>query len=603
MVLLTSGSNDEDTPMSFQAPMSVKEVLGGIHTKEYLLPAIQREFVWDGDQIRRLVDSLMREYPIGSFLLWKVEPETAHGYVFYDFLTDYHAKNNPYATKAVVPPGRSVLAILDGQQRLTALNIAVYGSLAVKKPYAWWANPDAFPKKRLHLNLLSTPDPDELALAYDLRFLTDDEAERSEAESKVWYPVGDIITEQAGPAMLKAIHARGITDAADVELAHERLWQLYNAFHNAKPINYFLEASQNADKVLDIFVRVNSGGTTLSYSDLLLSMATNQWQHLDAREVVRTLVTEMNTAGNRQFAFSKDVVLKTALMVGGVDLRFRVTNFTAQNMKKVEAAWEDTERALLNAAALLASFGLTEHSLTASSVIIPLAYYLARRELGTSYLESAKDAVDRTDIRGWVIRSLVKRGIWGSALDSLLGRLRRVVDEHGGNHFPVAELEAEMVSLGKSLAFEATEIDELLQLKYQGQGTFPVLALLYPGLDFSKSFHEDHIFPKSRFTAKRLAEAGVPGEDIQAYIDAVNLLPNLQLLSGVKNAEKLATLPEQWIDGAFPNNAQRDTYLRENDLNNVPLDLGSFLAFFDQRRARIRQRLLNLLGATPVEES
>jgi hypothetical protein len=149
-----------------------------------------------------------------------------------------------------------------------------------------------------------------LALAYDLRFLTHDEAEQSEGETTVWYPVGDIITEEAGPAMLRAIHARGITDAADVEIAHERLWQLYNAFHNAKPINYFLEASLDADKVLDIFVRVNSGGTTLSYSDLLLSMATNQWQHLDAREVVRTLVNEMNTAGNRQFAFSKDVVLK-----------------------------------------------------------------------------------------------------------------------------------------------------------------------------------------------------------------------------------------------------------------------------------------------------
>jgi uncharacterized protein with ParB-like and HNH nuclease domain len=58
--------------------MSVKEVLSGVHTKEYLLLAIQREFVKDGDQIRRLVDSLMREYPIGSFLPGKVEPGTAH---------------------------------------------------------------------------------------------------------------------------------------------------------------------------------------------------------------------------------------------------------------------------------------------------------------------------------------------------------------------------------------------------------------------------------------------------------------------------------------------------------------------------------------------
>jgi hypothetical protein len=67
--------------------------------------------------------------------------------------------------------------------------------------------------------------------------------------------------------------------------------------------------NSDADKVLDIFVRVNSGGTTLSYSDLLLSMATNQWQHLDAREEVRGLVQELNNGGCREFSFSKDVVV------------------------------------------------------------------------------------------------------------------------------------------------------------------------------------------------------------------------------------------------------------------------------------------------------
>ena len=78
--------------MSFQTPVTVGEILQGIHRKEYLLPAIQREFVWDADQVRRLVDSLMRGYPIGSFLIWKVSRETASSYAFYDFLTDYHAR-------------------------------------------------------------------------------------------------------------------------------------------------------------------------------------------------------------------------------------------------------------------------------------------------------------------------------------------------------------------------------------------------------------------------------------------------------------------------------------------------------------------------------
>ena len=92
-----------------------------------------------------------------------------------------------------MPIDRSVLAILDGQQRLTALNIAVYGSLAVKKPYAWASNPGAFPKKRLHLNLLGAPDPDELSLAYDLRFLSESEAQSPDGKPRFWYRVGDIM--------------------------------------------------------------------------------------------------------------------------------------------------------------------------------------------------------------------------------------------------------------------------------------------------------------------------------------------------------------------------------------------------------------------------
>lgn len=103
-------------------------------------------------------------------------------------------------------------------------------------------------------------------------------------------------------------------------------------------MNYFLVTDQDADKVLEIFVRVNSGGTALSYSDLLLSMATNQWQELDAREV-RSLVSDINSNAGRQFSFSKDVVLKTALTIADVDVRFKVTNFTQGNMAKVETAW------------------------------------------------------------------------------------------------------------------------------------------------------------------------------------------------------------------------------------------------------------------------
>jgi hypothetical protein len=475
----------------------------------------------------------------------------------------------------------------------------VYGSLAVKKKYAWWSSTDAFPKKRLYLNLLADADPDDLGLRYDLRFLTDEEARAAPGQPDGWYPLAQVMTVvNSGPAMLAEVGARGVTETTQATDAYQRLYDLYEAFRTTRPINYYLETDQNPDKVLDIFVRVNSGGTTLSYSDLLLSMATNQWQHRDAREEVRALVQQLNTGGPREFSFSKDVVLKTALLIADVDIRFRVSNFTQDNMKKVEAAWDQTRDSLLRAATLLDMFGYSSRTLTADSVLLLLAYYLHRRGLADSYLHSTADAADRLAAQNWVTRSLVKRGIWGSGLDTLLTRLRRTIDEHGQNGFPVADLERDMSTLGKSLTFDPTEVDELLEMRYGGQRTFSVLSLLYPGLDLTKEFHEDHIFPRSRFTAKRLADAGIPQDKIESYREAVDCLPNLQLLGGLPNVEKKAMLPAEWLTTAFASLEQRTTYIHDNDLDGLPFDLTDFLDFYAQRKERMRQRLLKALDVT-----
>lgn len=581
--------------MSFQTPLSIQEMLASIHERKYLMPAIQREFVWGADQIIKLVDSLMRGYPVGSFHLWDVRPETAKAYTFYEFLTDYHERSNPYADKATVPAGSGTTAVLDGQQRLTALNIALYGSYAEKKKYAWWNSVDAFPVKRLYLNLLDEPADVELGTKHDLRFLTHAEAAATEGEPDKWFPIGKVLQlADSGPAIMQELKRRGIVESADA--AFQRLYDLYRAVRDLRPMNYFLVTDQDADKVLEIFVRVNSGGTTLSYSDLLLSMATNQWKDLDAREEVRSLVSDLNGNAGRQFSFSKDVVLKTALMIMDLDVRFSVTNFTQTNMAKVEAAWPQIKGALLRAATLLQQFGYNERNLTANSVILPVAYYLHLRAAGDSYLDSTSDAADRLALQRWVTRSLVKRGIWGSGFDGLLTRIREVLRTSSSDGFPVTAVEEAMASVGKSLAFDEAEIEELLNLKYAGQRTFAVLSVLYPGLDLSKKFHEDHIFPKSRFTKKKLAAAGIAAEKVDAYLEAVNLLPNLQLLAGTANTEKQDALPAQWVDKAFPNSQKRDTYLTENDLDGLPLDLADFMEFFEQCKKRVRERLLQALG-------
>lgn len=582
--------------MSYETAKTVEHILKQIHARNYLMPAIQREFVWGPGQISKLVDSLMRGYPVGSFLFWNVEPETADGYTFYEFLTNYHERDTPFAQKATVPGNQGTTAILDGQQRLTSLNIALYGTYADKKKHARWNSTGAFPLRRLYLNLAQDKDEEELGLKYDLRFLTDSEAAPPPGEQNKWFRVGDVLKlEDDAVGLFDVISERAILD---VRGGVARLSALRKAIRTTPVMNYFEVTDQDPDKVLEIFVRVNSGGTPLSSSDLLLSMATNQWEDLDAREEVRDLVRELNTNG-RDFNFSKDLVLKSALAIADVDFRFKLANFTRENMAKVESMWPSIEEALVRAASLLKGFGYTDKNLSADSVLLPIALYLHKRGVTDAYLTSSKDAEDRHKIQQWVAKSLIKRGIWGSGLDTVLGRIRDVLKTSSMGGFPVAAIEKEMAGVGKGLAFDETEVEDLLRLEYASPRTFTVLSILYPGLDLTNEFHEDHIFPKSRFSRSKLTQAGISTDKLDDYIGSFNHLANLQLLAGVPNNEKRAAIPAAWVgsDTVFPTAEKRATYLDGNDLNDLPLTMDKFLEFYDGRRERVRLRLVKALGA------
>src|SRR5690606_40091277 len=124
----------------------------------FWLPAIQRNCVWSTQQICTLFGSLMREYPINTFMMWDVtSPEIKNKYRFYSCLTDYcqrFKESNDY----VPTQGdfKDFKAVIDGQQRLTSIYIGLKGTYAYKQPRVWWPNTrndQVLPPRRLYLNL------------------------------------------------------------------------------------------------------------------------------------------------------------------------------------------------------------------------------------------------------------------------------------------------------------------------------------------------------------------------------------------------------------------------------------------------------------------
>lgn len=583
--------------MAYQTPLTIKATIDKIRRNEYVLPAIQREFVWGQDQIVKLFDSLMREYPISTFLLWKVSKEKVGDFQFYSFLSDYHQRDKSHNDK-ISPDGSSdITAILDGQQRLTSLYVALCGSHAVKKPYYSWDSPKAFPTKKLYLNLLGSTE--DIELKYNFAFLADDEIE-NDSENH-WFKVGDVLAWDDLTKVMNYVGQNGLMDSSKYGAAGQEamniLAKLHHMIHKEGAISYYEEVDSELDKVLQIFIRINSGGTKLSYSDLLLSIATAQWQELDAREEIHRFVDEINAIGEG-FEFNKDFVLKSCLVLGDFnDVKFKVDNFKRENMLKIEGLWVEITEAIRNAVKLVATFGFDSKNLTSTNAVIPIAYYLMHNKHGNEYVAQGKYSEDRKKIKQWLIRVLVK-GIFGSTPDSLYPIFRSLIRENAGK-FPLEGIIERLKSLSnKSIVFTDDDIEQVLSLEYKYRRTYAVLTLLYPALIRSFKFHKDHIHPRKFFTTTQIGKRGITDAvQVEKLQKLYNQLPNLQLLEALDNTEKNAATFRAYLYEKYPDEQERAQFKQLHYIPaGVSLELEDFEHFFNARKELLRVQLKNVLS-------
>ncbi len=571
--------------MSYQTALTIKETIKNIHERKYLLPSIQREFEWKPEQIERLMDSLMQGYPINAFLFWKVPKEKKSEFKFYDFLSDYHQSLNKHNKEANLNGSEEITAILDGQQRLTSLYIALKGSYSYKLPNKRWDNLDAYPKRKLYLNLLSKST--ETGLTYDFKFLTDEEV-KERSSSIYWFPVGEILNMNKLYDVTRYI-SKNIEDNGNIEFVNDTLTTLFEAIHVKPTISYYLEESLELDKVLNIFIRINSGGTILSYSDLLLSFATAQWKTKNDREEIVSFVDEINLIG-RGFNISKDNVLKASLVLCDFeDISFKVDNFNKNTMSKIEESWDRIKTAIRLAVELISSFGYCRENVTSYNLIIPIAYYINSIGNPRYFVEKSEFINDRQLIKKWFVASLLRR-IFSFSPDGVLKPVRKLIKENQGS-FPYDKIVENFRGTNRSLVFTDDDIDNLLLAKYGQGNTLILLSILYPWANLKNNFHIDHIFPKSKFAKNKLLERGIPKEKINTFSDNVHYIGNLQLLEQLPNKEKSNIDFEDWFYATFKTEEQKRDHREKHYIPNVNLYLENFELFFNERNLLLKNAL------------
>lgn len=563
---------------------NIRTIIEEINSRKIYLPAIQRKYVWDDEQITRLMDSIMLGYPIGTFLFWKVKKSVVNKkeYSMYEFIKDFHERDrykNPPAPQPFTGDGDDCIwAALDGQQRLTSLYISLQGSMCRKLPNKWWNNNDAFPKKELYFNLHSKPSEEDIS--YEFKFLTHDNAQKVN-DDELWYLVKDILKYSQDELVTELIIPN---DWSSDKIAMKNISLLHTRLVNDEIINYFEVTADSIDSVLDIFVRVNSGGTVLSKSDLLFSTIVSHWDK--ARDEIDDLLDEINKIGEG-FKFTNDFIMRTCLYMLDMSVTLRVETFKRDSVLKIRDNWMAIRSAIKDTIELLNEFGFNQENIISYVAVTPIVYY--------RYKGGKFDADSKKELRKYIVIAQVKQ-VFGAASNSALSSIREALKASPVDSFSMKNLLNVRFTGERTLRYTEDEIDTMFDTYEIGAYTFMILSLLYPNLKYSqKGFHQDHMHPHTGFEDKKISGLVLSdGNTIDTdkrddWKRRRNTLANLQLLEGRENTRKNAAPLAEWLK--VPANRENAKYIP----TDVDFDLSNFEEFMSKRQQLMSTALKKIL--------
>ncbi|ELY3572354.1 DUF262 domain-containing protein [Cronobacter sakazakii] len=603
----------------YEKAITIKQAIDSINLRHYLLPAIQRKFVWSSSQICLLFDSIMRDYPINSFMMWDIRSASIkNDYKFYEFLKEYCQRFNEENPCVATNAGfHDFKAVIDGQQRLTSLYIGLCGTYAYKKPRVWWPSAQddrILPPRKLYVDLTAPlKSDDELMMKYNFRFLTEKQYTDSLTDNKHhWFCLHEIFKYEQHDSpddilfnvVVPELEKRGLISS---EFSRKTLLKLYTKIRTENLIHYFNESSQDIDHVLDVFIRTNSGGTKLEFSDLLMSIAVAHWQG-DFRRELDELTKNIYQNNEMGFYIERDWFLKTSLMLIDSDVRFKVKNFTSEEVGKIQQQWSEIKSCIKETFILIRRFGINPQSLISKNAVIPVAYWLYKKQTSGHPLYTTinllnKNHNERSVISQWFYMVLLK-GIFGSQADALLTSIRDIMKNSLSDiHFPLEKIIDRYKGSNKDLRFDDEYIESLLNIRYGEGRCRALLHLLFPEMNPTEVFHIDHLHPRNHFSKKyleRLDYVANSPENLSFYENPEHwdTIPNLHLLNHSQNISKQDTSLKQWLSHA--SNNYTPSMLLVSDEN---IEFSRFPDFYNQRRSALKQRLLNRVFLTTKIDS
>jgi len=521
---------------------SIKSLLEQIKHKEIVLPEFQREFKWNKDQVRSLLESLYKGYPTGSLLVWITDKPPK-------------IKHDAYDLDKV----RRVKVLLDGQQRLTSLYFHIYGEVP---PYY---------------------TPDEIGNGYfDLYFNLKTGTFRyyrklEMQDDPLWMQLNDLFTNP--PSLFSLVNALGIEDAETREMLGETIEQNLRRLEQIPEREYPVQtvpSDATVREAITVFDLINSQGTPLSQSDIVLAYMTAEWP-----EIRRVLKEKL--AGLERVGFSFNLTFLTRCMVGVTEGVGDLTRFGEPSGSELKEGWKKLDKVLNYLLSFLQHKAhiIGDGDLNTPNVLVPLAVYLARHGWFTQAEESR--------FLYWAYAALYQRHYTGS-VDTTLDRDIQALLETPGPDALLANLkedegDAEITAPSLDMRGVGNPLYNMMSIVIRARGAVDWangLPLVTTSSADSR-IDRHHIFPSSV-----LAAAGWDTGESQYARKRVHEIANRIPLTQADNLEIFNGPPSEYlpiVEERYPGNLEKSLIPMNPELWKVE----NYEHFLAQRRHLIAE--------------
>lgn len=555
--------------MSFLKDSSISIYEAMMHIKEgrYVMPAFQRQFVWSMEQIEKLWDSILLNYPIATFLFWHVDDNNVTWDTYFcNFLTSVTFDNRKQADSVNyeltdIDVNTTDTAILDGQQRLTSLYLSLFGDSYIREKYARRNTVGGTVTKlliELNKNKLDVDEEEYNSKKYDIKFSV-----KVGRLSPTQFELRNILQEkfQNNSTRDKAIEdaiANVPPDSKDY--ARNLLKTLYHKIFTEKLIRFTEIHDMNQDDALEMFVRFNSGGKALRKSEITMSILEAYWPSAKT-EFGKLLVDSYEGYGS-------DFIIRAALMLYGDVVKSNINRKISEELKN---NWSSFKKALKNLETVLKSLRIEVSRFSSSwNVLLPVLYYI--------YYNPENHVNNTEAIRAYLMRAILFT-YFQSGTTSKLQQMKSNINSYD------YEITVEMLDQITDLRVTDGKIEDILNAEKGSRVAGD--ALYYLCLEWTNKnfkYEQDHLHPYDRFDGNK--PISVSMEDWRRWRGLRNRLPNLQLLEGRSNGSKNnMRLIDYYND---MNDAQKADFYKQAIIpEGVSLEIEHFEELYNKRKETI----------------